>query len=58
MMGGSPSAGLRARASSYVVISLSHDVILIVIVSYVIIVESMMFPLPYVMDTMCSIDFI
>ena len=40
------------------VISLSHDVILIVIVSYVIIVESMMLPFHYVMDMMCSSDFI
>ena len=39
-------------------LSLSHDVILIVIVCYVIIVESMMFPLHYVMDSMYSIDFI
>ena len=40
------------------VISLSHDVILIVIMCYVIIVESMMFPLHYVMDMMYSISFI
>ena len=40
------------------VISLSHDVILIVIVSYVIVFESMIFPLHYVMDMLCSIGFI
>ena len=40
------------------VISLSHGVILIVIMSYVYIVESMMFPIYYVMDMMCSIGFI
>ena len=37
------------------VISLSHDVILIVIVNYVDIVESMMFPLRYVMAMMCFV---
>ena len=37
------------------VISLSHDGILIVIVNYVNIVESMMFPFHYVMAMMCFV---
>ena len=37
------------------VFSLSHDVILIVIVNHVNIVEAMMFPLHYVMDMLCFV---
>ena len=37
------------------VISLSHDVILIVIVNYVNIVESMIFPVHYVMAMVCFV---